>query len=358
MKYDAKQREDEAGFTLIEMIIVVLIASVLMGVVMSTFIQYVNTSAQQSAQDDINAEVASLFKVIEKDVMMAGYGLPSRTRVASHFNCNVGDQTFCVNGTARLFISDGWQIIKAITDNGEDDGQIVTTPNNYLTYITVSKSSTAGGYGTTLKADILPGTNIITLLSLNINAGEEFTVTTTDFYKDSAFIIGDNTRVEGHTIKVVSPLDKVETVSFDPVINPYQTSATHSVVPAHVWYVRNDPDGKTFRDGSPVNWLYRNGFKVLPNVSNFNVKYGYDTKNDGIQWSDTVPPANNNTDLVSGTYDNWASTPPISGTPNGPDSIPYDFSGLKVIQITLTVKSMYKTEVKSFTYQTTILLRN
>lgn len=335
----------EAAFTLIETLIVILISSVLMGAVLSTFIQYVNTSSQQSAQDDINAEVGSLFKVIEKDVMMAGYGLPARTKIASHFNCNVGDQTFCVNNTDRLFIADGWQILKAVTDNNEDDGQIAT---NFMTFIANRKSSLAGGYSTQLKADNGTGDHAITVLALNINAGEELTVSAVDFIAGNALIIGDNTRIEGHTIKTVTPPETIETETNDPLLNSWLSAADHTVVPAIVWYVRSDPDGKTFSDGSPVNWLYRNGFKVLPNVSNFKVKYGYDAKNDGMQWSDTVPPTNNG--VVGGTYDDsWA--------PN-PDGVAFVLSSLKAIQITLTVKSVYKTDVKSTSYQTVILLRN
>lgn len=344
MKRNLKH-DREAGFTLIEMLIVMVISSVLMGAVLSLFIQYVNTSAQQSAQDDINAEVSSLFKVIEKDVMMAGYGLPARTKIASHFNCIAADPAFCVNNTDRLFVADGWQILRAVTDNNEDDGQIAA---NFMTFIANRKSSAAGGYSTTVKADIGTGINTMTLLALNINSGEELTVSATDFSADNALIIGDNARVEGHAIRIVTPPDTVETMALDPVIQPYLAAVDHSVVPATVWYVRNDPDGKTFSDGSPVNWLYRNGFKVLPNVSNFKVKYGYDTKNDGIQWSDTVPPTNNG--VVGGKYDDsWAPTP---------DGGAYVFSSLKLIQITLTVKSVYKTAVKSTPYQTAILLRN
>lgn len=320
-----------------------------MGAVLTVFTQYVNTSAQQSNQDDINAEVNALFKVIEKDVMMAGYGLPTRTRIASHFNCNVGNENFCKNNSDRLFVADGWQVLSDVTDNNENDGQVAT---DYMTFIANKKSGSTGGYCTQLKVDNGAGAIGATLLALNINAGEELTVSATDFAAGSAIIIGDNARVEGHTLKTATLPETVETMVADPFIEAYQSAVDHSVVPATVWYVRRDPDGKTFSDGSAVYWLYRNNFKVLPNVSDFKIKYGYDTKNDGIQWSDTIPPTDNG--VVGGKYDDsWAPT-----TGLGPDGTAYVFSSLKLIQITITVKSVFKTDVKSTSYQTAILLRN
>ena len=348
MRYTGKNPAAAAGFTLLETIMVVLISSVLLGAVLSMFVQYSNSFSQLSAQDAMNAEVSALFKVIEKDVMMAGYGLPTRTRIASFYNYSSVDANSGINHTDRLYVADGWQIIKAITDNNEDDGRIVNTPTNYLTYITTRKASAAGGYGTQLKTDSAAGSTTLSLLALNINAGEEFTVSATDFIQGNAFIIGDNARVEGHTIASVTPPDTVVAMATNPMKQLYQSAVNHTVVPAHVWYVRKDPDGQKFSDGSPVYWLYRNSYKVLPNVTDFKIKYGYDTNNDGIQWSNTVPPTNTGT--TGGIYDeSWA--------PN-PDGIPYDFSSLKMIQISLTVKSAYKTSVKSNTYQTSILLRN
>jgi len=350
------------GFTLLETLIVILISSVLMAVVMTSVIQYVNSSAQQSALDDMNAEVSLLFKVIESDVMMAGYGLPPRTRIASDFNCDLGSQV-CSNvtgtSTARqsdmLFVADGWQILKSITDTGEDDGHVVPS---YMTLVSSKRGSSAGGYSTLLQTDSGTGTNSITLQTLNINSGENFNAPAT-FLAGNAVIIGTNTKVEGHTIATITSPGTVNFNANDKMFRNYSAAVNHSVVPAHVWSVRIDPDGKKFSDGTTVNWLYRDNYKVLPYVTNFEVQYGYDINNDGLQWSYTVPPTN--VHKYNDTYDyTWlgAASAPGSTALAAVDGISYDFSSLKVIQISLTVKSVYKSVVRLQPYQTTIMLRN
>ena len=338
MKWLGRQTGGVGGFTLVEVIVAMLIASVLMGGVVSVFIKFVNSTSEQSSLDDINAEVSALFKVMEKDVMMAGYGVPSSTRVASQLNCSVSDQTFCLDNSDRLFLADGWGILKSITDNGEVDGQVAST---YMTYLANKKSSSAGGYSTQLKADVAAGTTALSVLSFNVNASEELHSSATDFAIDSALIIGDGTRVEGHTLSAVTAPDSLRTPAKDPLINSFVSASTNYVVPAAVWYVRSDPDGKKYSNGDPVYWLYRNGYKVLPYVSNFKVLYGYDAKSDGLQqWSGTVPPAN--ADIPTGVDGNAA----------------FSLSYLKAIQITLTVKSVLKSGLTTTPYQTVILLRN
>lgn len=331
-----------AGFSLLELLIVMLISSVLMGAAVSVFVVFVNTSSEQSIQDNINSEVSLVSKFIEKELMLAGYGLPQTTRVASDNDCNIGDETFCVNGTDRLFIADGTQLIKDITDNNEDDGQIALSE---MTNIANAKNSAIGGYCTHLTSDASVGETSLSLQNLNINLGEELASNpvTDDFISNNALIIGDNSQVEGHRITVVGPT--VTLMSLDPIVTTsgYLSTATPPpvIVPAVAWYVRNDPDGRNYSDGTPIRWLYRNNHKVMPHIDNFQVQYGYDEKNDGIQWADTVPP-------------------PVIASPNGiPDDVtPFLFSYLKIIRITMTVKSVYKTKVKTTNYVKEILLKN
>lgn len=331
-----------AGFSLLELLIVMAISSVLMGTAISIFGVFVNTSSEQSILDNNNSEISLVSKFIEKELMLAGYGLPQSTRVASDNNCNVGNETFCVNGTDRLFIADGTQLLKDITDNNEADGTIAIPE---MTNIANSKNGTVGGYCTYLTSNASTGATSLSLQNLNINLGEELATNpvTKDFISNNALIIGDNSRVEGHRIASVGAA--VTLMSLDPIVaaTGYLIAATPQpiIVPAAAWYVRNDPDGRKYNDGTPIRWLYRNNYKVMPHVDNFQVQYGYDEKNDGIQWADTVPP-------------------PVIASPNGiPDDVTsFIFSYLKIIRVTMTVKSVYKTKVKTTNYVKEILLKN
>ena len=343
----------DAGFTLIELLIVMVVSSVLLGVAVFLFIAFVNTSAKESAKDTMNAEVAAVFKILEKEVMLAGYGLPPGTMIASENNCTAGD---CLNGTDRLFIADGMQILKDITDNNEDDGLIAPA---YMTNIATARNSAIGGYYSFLTAPAGQGDNVLSLDYMDINYGEERNAPTYDFVPGKALIIGDNARVEGHRISAAAPAPPAAPPAPPgPCCSPHDTNFTSTstagmvngtvtlsdviadvggfqsaaapraiVVPATVWYVG--------RDG----WLYRNSDKVLPNVTGMKVQYGYDANNDGLEWRYTVPP-------------------PVENPAIPDKTTSFNFSFLKMIRITLTVRLVYKTEVRTTDYKTEILLRN
>ena len=351
----------ESGFTLIELVIVMLISSVLLGAVLTSYITYINTVSKESAQDRINAEVTAVFNIVEKDIMMAGYGLPKGTRVACHNDCNAGGESFCKAHTDRLFLADGWELLTDITDNHEEDDQI--SQQLYMTYLADAKNSTVGGYRALLAADVAVAAASLTVVALNINNGEENTATPPyddDFKDGMAFIIGDATRVEGHRIDTVNAGSKsISILANDHIIQNFQALSSPSVVPATAWYVRSDPDGKKYRDGTPVYWLYRNGDRVMQYVDNFQIQYGYDANNDGIQWADTVPPpatrirpsTKPDPDPQEDPWidDLWVPTP---------DGQTFDFPQLKVVKIILTIKSENKENIQRTPYQTIIYIRN
>lgn len=333
----------ERGFSLVELLIVIAISSVLMSTALATYMAYADSTAKESAQDTVNAEVNTIFKVLEKETMNAGYGLPMSTRVASDNNCAVADETFCRSGTDRLFLADGSQLLKDVSDNNEDDGVI---SEQYMTDIANAKGGSAGGYRAQLAADVTAGATSATVVNLNINSGEERNVSDNDFMSNTAFIIGDGTKVEGHRIGAVDTNTRsISLLANDLFSQLFLSANNHSVVPATAWYVRSDPDGKRYSNGDPVYWLYRNGFRALPNVDNFQVQYGYDANNNGIQWADTIPPTN----VAAGTYDDWAPTP---------DGVAFSIGQLKMVKIVITVKSVYKGTIRTTDYEKRIQLRN
>jgi len=324
----------EKGFTLTELLLVIVISAITMAATFSMYQSFMNGVSRESAVDDINSNVKSVFKIIEKDIMMAGYGMPQGTRVASHNTCSAGDESFCKDKGDRLFLADGWEILKDVTDNSEDDGKIIPM---YMTFLANKKDSSAGGYSANLTGDVSSSDTTAGIASLDLNAGEE-TSADRDFSASGALIIGDNARAEGHRINTVSDPPDPATVTLlvkDPFSDSY-LSAASSVVPAIAWYVRSDPPpNKTYSDGTPVYWLYKNEDKVMPYVDDFQVQYGYDANNNGLEWDDVVPPVVNPDGVVA-----------------------FSFSHLKVLRVTMTIKSVVDGITKTTPYQTIIGMRN
>lgn len=335
--------KSKTGFSLVELLIVMAVSTVIIAAALASYITYVNSSAKESAQDTVNAEVATIFNVIGKEVMNAGYALPIITRVASNNNCTVADEDFCKSGTDRLFLADGAKLLRDVTDNKEDDGTISTT---YMTYLANAKGGSTGGYRAQLAADVATGDTSATVVNLNINSGEELNVTINDFLNDTAFIIGDGTNVEGHRIDTTdTDAGSISLLTHEVFNHLYLVASNHSVVPATAWYVRSDPGGRRYSNGDTVYWLYRNGTRALPYVDNFQVQYGYDASGNGIEWADTIPPAN----IAADTYDDWAPTP---------DLVTFSIDQLKVIKVNIAVKSVYRGTVRTTDYQKIIQLRN
>jgi hypothetical protein len=254
----------------------------------------------------------------------------------------VADETFCKPGTDRLFLADGSQLLKDVSKNNEDDGEIL---EEYMTDLANAKGGAAGGYRAQLADNVAAGATSATVANLNINSGEERNVSENDFMDNTAFIIGDGTRVEGHRIDSVDTDTRSISLLADELFSQTYLSADNNpVVPATAWYIRSDPDGKKYSNGDTVYWLYRNGYRALPNVDNFQVQYGYDANNNGIQWADTIPPTNG-----AGPDDDWA--------PN-PDAVAFNISQLKMVKIVITIKSVYKGTVRTTDYEKRIQLRN
>src|SRR5512136_2773876 len=96
---------NKKGFTLVELLVVMVISTVLLAAVLNSYITYINSVSKEAAQDKINSEVNSVFKILERDMMMAGYALPLRTKIAADNNCGVSDEAFCKTGSDRLFLA-------------------------------------------------------------------------------------------------------------------------------------------------------------------------------------------------------------------------------------------------------------
>lgn len=341
-----------AGFSLIELLVAVAITVITLVGVSASFRSFTKHSGGVVRENETNASIKATLQLLKRDLNMAGFGLPAETRIAendqfetaleSDFTNNYdsngdGDSgdtiteaslSYDLNGDGdqaddmyrdRLFIADGWTILEDITDNGATDGDIYEgDPNDdnftgdttdYF-YEVANKKESDGGFTGALSADGVKDSPFIQVSPLNINSGFEFQAPAPnnhkgeddflmDGVKDGAVILfGEDTAtgvfsLEGHPIGSING----NTISFangellenshtatkaDPVDPTIQRQVT-KVVPAVTWTVQQ-------KAGDLAPWLYRNMDKVLPHVVGFQVSFGFDSDNKGLEWYATMPP--------------------------------------------------------------------
>lgn len=275
------------GFSLIEMMVSMFIFGIIMAGAAATYTNFVKKNQRIKKFSEVNSDAKIALILMEKDINAAGFGMPPELRFAGDNNCAAGNPDFCQAGTDRLFIADGWEVIKDFTDNGDEDGNIATAQ-----YVAISTQKEAGGYFSYLTVGAGAGDMAIGLNSLNIDSADEINAGN-DIKTGKSLILYnfdgatvDN--VEGHRIAAVD--NGVSTATLhnnDPTLNalsPWNGTVGAKAVPAIAYYIAQ-------YNGDP--WLFRNNSKALKGVSDLQIQYGYDANENGYiensEWRDTIP---------------------------------------------------------------------
>jgi|GEM_PF-2232191 len=375
----------QVGFSLVELmvatvIIVVTLAGVTAG--LQNFNRHNGTSLRENEK---NTVVKATFQLLKRDLNMAGFGLALQTRLAEDdqyetaiesdftsdydFNNdsdsldditeanldydlnNDGDKTDPMYRD-RLYLANGWSILEDVTDNNSADGNIVESPTDY--YYLVASQKEKGGYFAKLTAPVTAGALSVTVDNLNINMGEEVTIAT-DFKSDAAIIICGASSTGTFSLEGLSTGNITgSTIHFqgaEALAGSYVTTGSAmdtEVVPAIVWYVEQK---SAATPADTVPWLYRNDDKVMPGVIGFQVSYGYDADNDGLDWFQTVPPTG-----VSTAGGNSVDSLAVNINANLPALV----RDLKAVRLVITIKEHGTgSSIPSMqTYEKTILLKN
>ena len=276
--------QSKKGFSLVELMVTFVIVSVVIAGVVGGYYSFIDISRETIKQTSVDANVKMALKLIQRDLNMAGYGLPpNRTRVASNdgsgmldeptdgvdYNCD-GDTLDLIN-IDRIFIADGWQILTDVTDNGEEDGNIMTSPTDYFSIIANVREN--GGYFTSLTVPVTAGDSDLTVASVNINSGDEYQAPDNDFTNNTAVNIygpdgGGTIHLEGRRITTItSPGGIITLKTGETFVNGF-TTADSVVVPGIAWYVE-------IKAGDNVPWLYRNENKIISYLVDLQFEYGY-----------------------------------------------------------------------------------
>lgn len=375
---------NQAGFSLVELMVATVIVMVTLAGVTAGFNSFTNHSSTSLQDNEKNAVVKATFQLLKRDLNMAGFGLALQTRMAeddqfetaieSNFTSNYdfnadgdsvdniteadvaydlnndGDQTDPMYRD-RLYLANGWTVLEDITDNHAYDGNIVETPTDYY-YLAANKKEN-GGYFARLTAPEIAGALTLTVDNLNINSGDEYptglpVANIADFKSDAAVIIcGQNAAgtysLEGLPVGSITGTT-IDFLAAENLANSYVVNGAAmdtEVVPAITWYVEQ-------KGGDTVHWLYRNQDKVMPGVIGFQVSYGYDDENDGLQWFQTVPPTG-----VSTTGGTSVDTFAVGTNTN----LPVLVRDLKAVRLVLTLRNI-STVSSMQTYEKTIILKN
>lgn len=275
------------GFSLIEMMVSMIIFGIIMAGAATTYTNFVKKNPRIKKFSKVNSDAKIALVLMEKDISASGFGMPPELRVASDNNCAAGNPGFCQAETDRLFMADGWEVIKDFTDNGDEDGNIGTAQ-----YVAVSARKEAGGYFSHLTADAGAGDTVLRLNSLNIDSADEVNAGN-DIKAEKSLILYDFDgatvdNVEGHRIASVdNGLSTATLHGNDPILNALSSwsgAVGTKAVPAIAYYIAQ-------YNGDP--WLFRNNSKVLKGASDLQIQYGYDVNENGYiensEWRDTVP---------------------------------------------------------------------
>jgi len=373
----------QAGFSLVELMVATVIIVVTLAGVTAGLQNFSRHSSLSFRENEMNAVIKATFQLLQRDLNMAGFGLSLQTRLAEDdqyetaiesdftsdydFNGdsdsldditeatldydlnNDGDKTDPMYRD-RLYLANGWSILEDITHNNAADGDIVVTPTTDYYYLVANKKEN-GGYFAKLTTAVSAGDSSVTVDNLNINVGEEVTVAA-DFKSDAAVIMcGESSTgtfsLEGRPIgSFTSPAGTIDFEGAEVLTGSYVVSGTAmdtEVVPAILWQVKKNL-GEDY-------WLYRNHDKVMPGVIGFQVSYGYDANNDGLDWFQTVPPTGVSTTGAT-------SVDSLSVTTNS--NLPELVRSLKAVRVVITVKEQGTASgVSSMqTYEKTIVLKN
>lgn len=283
------------AFTLVELLVATVIGLLVVGAAYFIYNFFFKMTTEERTKLKTIQEVRLALSVLEDDIKHASFGYPktppspspchdkSICVFALEDNCTYGKETFCKTGEDRLFIGNGWQIIRDFaepidpkTNQGPPDGFISNAKYEVI----------AGKHFYAKVHSYVKGEKKVTVDKVDLDGNGE-----KDFRSGEAIIIcgrkrGADSGQEGRRISKVSD----NTLKFNTTELPLyydENCGTDKgyVIPAVAWYVRKQ---------SGIYWLYRNNDAVLPNVESFQVKVGYDKNGDGIidanEILDAIPP--------------------------------------------------------------------
>ena len=312
------------GFTILEMIIAIFIMLSIMAISYKFYLKFFNIFSKEKIKSQLQAQLQDTFEIIEDDIRHASFGLLKQNNGICLYviDDNCTNSALCVPGTDRLFIGDGWQIIRDFTVDNCPDGDI--SDATYQVLVSRKFYANVISYTMDSKSIVLDRIDIDnTCRNVNNLCGSENSCD--DLLDNKAFIICGCQNLKGEHCQEgrrISSVDKISrTLTFlanSRSLSCYKCNGA-KVVPAIVWYVKKDKNNNY--------WLYRNQQKVIKNVVDFVVCAGYDLNGDGI---------------VSGNFD--------GGKCNGEylSKIPNNASFSKLKFLVVSIKMVYKWRDKNY----------
>ncbi len=280
------------GFTIIELLVSISVFSLILIAATNFYVKSLSKTTRERLKAFKQNEIKEVFRLIEDDIRHADFGYDNKTDNDNNDNKSIAiyaldkcgsssNETFCKPNTSRIFIADGWQIIRDFTQDNCPDGDISDTDYEII----LNK----------FKAEVVSytaGNKNITLDTLNIDSkcrkpsssalcgSDNNTSGCNDIKDNKALIIArchdssNNFGVEGRRIGGVNNTTITFVDNESPLTYNICNQAYSVAFPAVVWYVRKNSNG--------IFSLYRNERQVIEDVENFVVRVGYDSNDDGV----------------------------------------------------------------------------
>ncbi|MDD2365508.1 MAG: prepilin-type N-terminal cleavage/methylation domain-containing protein [Desulfuromonadaceae bacterium] len=137
-----EQRANQNGFSLIELLIVIVIFGIFMGAVYSLYVTHLKTAITRDEIIDVQQNVRIAMDIMSRDLRMAGFLFPEPVDAAMSNYSSINIQTATADGT---FVA-----IKGVIQNDK----FSVTPTTALDNISTKNNDTVGIYRPSTRAQI------------------------------------------------------------------------------------------------------------------------------------------------------------------------------------------------------------
>ena len=196
--------KNEAGFSMIELIVSMLLTLIILGVAVVTFSSALNSRSRESSKTDAITSTQAALNILSREIGNSGYGLTTNGIVTAdstdkrlHFRTNTGngDGTTAAPGENITFYWDAasQSVVRYDAYNGGATSGVINRVSDvdfvYYNYDTVTGASTAGS------ASANTGRVRITLTVSLVNVtgqptGQKVLVTSDVTLRNSPFMLG------------------------------------------------------------------------------------------------------------------------------------------------------------------------
>ena len=299
--------QNKRGFTLTELLIVMVVFLVIIMITAAAFKTIVNSSSQQTKSVETQIEGIVGLEILRADLQQAGFGLPW-----TFSNAITYEEAESTNVTTTSLFNNAPSDPPCAILSGDTDFNTSTSPNNSSKYIviksTLAVANDASKKWTTVSYDKNDVKNIV----LWGAADRDFTPA------ERVIVVKNSLMTTPPTRQLIVPSNTVFSARFDAystqgLTNPHQNGDTFELYGVNPdtdlrmpfnradYYIKRPASNMPASCAANTGILYKStvshsngnptvGMPLLDCVADMQILYGFDTSGDGVvNFHDTVP---------------------------------------------------------------------